>query len=247
MPAIYDSIGGSYSRYRQPDRRIARTIDAALGNAARVASVGAGTGSYEPGTRDVVAVEPSRVMIEQRPRNAAPVVQAVAERLPFREESFDAALAVLTVHHWPDPQRGLWEMRRVAPLQIVLTWDPAVVASFWLVAEYLPEIAELEANLPTVDAIADELNVLDVRTIPVPWDCTDGFLGAYWRRPRHYLDPGARSAISSLSLMDPRKVSSAMRELERDLEEGSWQARHADIAALPQLDLGYRLVIATSR
>jgi SAM-dependent methyltransferase len=247
VPALYDSIGNTYARYRQPDRRIARTIDDALGAATRVASVGAGAGSYEPRTRHVVGVEPSRVMIEQRPRAAAPVVQGVAERLPFRDETFDAALAVLTVHHWPDPQRGLWEMQRVAPVQVVLTWDPAITAQFWLVAEYLPQLAEFEVGLPTVDAIAAELNVIDVRTISVPWDCSDGFLGAYWRRPHHYLDPDARAAISSLALMPQASVSAAMRDLERDLADGSWQARHADLATRADLDLGYRLIIATSR
>jgi SAM-dependent methyltransferase len=247
MTAIYDRIGSTYARYRQPDPRIAAAIDTALADTMNVANVGAGTGSYEPHGRGVIGLEPSRVMIEQRPRDAAPVIQGVAERLPFRDASFDAALAILTVHHWPDAQRGLYEMQRVAPKQVVLTWDPAVAARFWLVADYLPQIAQHEADLPTVDMIARELRTTDVRTVNVPWDCSDGFLGGYWRRPEQYLDPDARVAISSLALMDDRIIADAMRKLARDLEDGSWHRRHADLLSLDELDLGYRLVVATLR
>ena len=247
MTAIYDSIGSSYSRYRQPDRRIEGAIGRALGGAARVANIGAGTGSYEHHGRDVVAVEPSRTMIAQRARTSAPVVQAIAECLPFGDAAFDAALAVLTVHHWSDARRGLWEMRRIAPVQVVLTWDPAVAAKFWLIEEYLPSLAEFEQGLPTLAAICGELPVHDVQPVPVPWDCTDGFLGAYWRRPGRYLDPAARGAISGLSLIDAHTVGAAMRELEGDIADGSWADRHRVLADLSELDLGYRLIIAVDR
>src|SRR5262245_61866588 len=144
MAALYDTIGSTYGRYRIPDPRIAAAIEDGLGEAARVVNVGAGAGSYEPLSRSVVAVEPSRTMIDQRGTGAAPVVQSVAERLPFRDAAFDAALAVLTVHHWPDPSRGLRELQRVAPKQAVLTWDADVTSQFWLITDYLPQLVDLE-------------------------------------------------------------------------------------------------------
>jgi SAM-dependent methyltransferase len=242
--ALYDSIGTTYAAYRRPDPRFERAIDAALGQARSVACVGSGTGSYEPVDRAVVAVEPSLTMISQRSPFAAPVVQAVGEHLPFNDSAFDASLAVLTVHHWPDPLRGLEEMARIAPVQVVLTWDPALFAEYWLVEEYLPEIAQHESGLATLDTVRSGLNVVDVRPLPVPWDCTDGFAGAYWRRPERYLDPAARAAISGLSLVDQTAVASAMRRLETDLADGTWHVRHGDLANVDELDLGYRLAIA---
>jgi SAM-dependent methyltransferase len=244
MSALYDQIGTTYARYRRPDARIAAAIDAALEGCVRVVSIGSGTGAYEPRTRGPVAVEPSRTMIGQGSEDAAPVVQGVAERLPFGGDSFDAALAVLAVHHWPDTQRGLAEMRRVASKQVVLTWDPAIFGRYWFVPDYLPEIAAHEAPLATLDAVCAGLNVIIVQTVPVPWDCTDGFMGAYWRRPERYLDSDARAAISSLSLFDQNIVISAMQRLEADLADGTWKARNADLADRMELDLGYRLVVA---
>jgi SAM-dependent methyltransferase len=244
MTAIYDTIGKTYARYRRPDARIAQTIHDALGDARFVVSVGAGSGSYEPTDRSVVAVEPSRVMIQQRGREGAPVVQSVAEHLPFANATFDAALAVLTVHHWPDAPAGLADLQRVARRQVVVTWDPEVGDRFWMREEYLPVINEREAALPTLDAICAALDVRAVVPLPVPWDCTDGFFGAYWRRPEMYLDPAVRSAISALSLLDQETVDRAMAQLSRDLADGTWHNRHADLVALEELDLGYRLVIA---
>jgi SAM-dependent methyltransferase len=242
--ALYDTIGRTYARFRRPDPRIMRAISDALGVARTVVSVGAGTGSYEPGDRRTVAVEPSRVMIAQRSAGSAPVAQAVAERLPFHDESFDAALAVLTVHHWPDARAGFTEMQRVARRQVVLTWDPVVGDQFWMRLEYVPIINEREASLTTLDAICAALNVSAVVPVPVPWDCTDGFFGAYWRRPEMYLDRDARAAISALSLLDDAYVARAIEQLSSDLADGTWQARHAGLLALEELDLGYRLVIA---
>jgi len=242
--ALYDSIGTTYAAYRRPDPRFGRAIAAALGSARSVACIGSGTGSYEPAECTVIGVEPSLTMIAQRASSAAPVVQAVAEHLPFDDGAFDASLAVLTVHHWSDPLGGLAEMTRIASAQIVLTWEPKVSGEFWLVAEYLPEIAQREAKLATLDTVRIGLNVVDVRPLPVPWDCTDGFLGAYWRRPECYLDPAARSAISGLSLLDQDIVAQAMRRLASDIADGTWLARHGDLAGLGEVDLGYRLAIA---
>jgi hypothetical protein len=244
MPTLYDQIGTTYSRYRRPDRRIVDAIAAALDGARTIVNVGSGTGSYEPRAPGVVAVEPSRTMIRQRSPGPAPVVQGVAEHLPFADRSFDTALAVLTTQHWADPAGGLAEMGRTAPRQVVLTWDPTIFARFWLVADYLPELAERERGLATLDAACAGLDVREVRAVPVPWDCTDGFCGAYWRRPRHYLDPGARAAISGIALLDQGAVDRAMGHLASDLDDGTWDTRYASLAGLDELDLGYRLVIA---
>ena len=243
-PQRYDSLGRGYARFRRPDPRIAAAIEDALGDARTIVDVGSGTGSYEPRGGRVVAVEPSRTMIDQRRPDAAPAVQGVAERLPFLDGSFDAALAVLTTHHWPDHRAGLGEMARVSPRQVVLTWDARIFSRYWLVADYLPEIAVHEAGLATLDAVTDALLVSEVRAVPVPADCTDGFAGAYWRRPDRYLDPDARAAISSFAQCDPLAVTRAMDRLEADLASGRWASRHGGLADRDALDLGYRLVVA---
>jgi SAM-dependent methyltransferase len=242
--ALYDRIGASYVAYRRPDPRIAALIDRAVGTARSVVDVGSGAGSYEPPARSVAAVEPSWTMIRQRRPDAAPVVRAVAERLPFREAAFDVALAVLTIHHWTDADGGLLELARVARRQVVLTWDPAVWSRFWLVADYLPEIVEAEAAMATVGDVRRVLDVSDAGIVPIPWDCTDGFCGAYWRRPERYLDPDARAAISGLARCAPDVVAHAMERLRDDLASGRWTARHGALLGRIDVDLGYRLLVA---
>jgi hypothetical protein len=221
-------------------------MDRALAAARTVLNVGAGAGSYEPSDRRVTAVEPSTVMIEQRPPDAAPVVRAYAEALPFRDRSFDAGMAILTVHHWSDAEAGLAELWRTSDRQIVLTWDPAAIARFWLVAEYLPQIADAESKLVTLDPIAGHLTRLGAQVtitpVPVPADCTDGFFAAYWRRPHSYLDPRIRAAISALATLDQRHVEQAMDRLAADLAAGRWQDRHPDLLGADTLDVGYRLI-----
>jgi SAM-dependent methyltransferase len=248
----YAVLGVCYAASRQPDPRIAAMIRAALGGARTVVNVGAGTGSYEPGDVRLTAVEPSGVMVGQRPPRAAPAVRAVAEQLPFPDNAFDAALAVLTVHHWRSPSAGLAELRRVAPTQVVLTWDPEITSRFWLLTDYLPQIPALERGLACLDAVCAGLRTagpgasggteVSVQPVLVPADCTDGFLGAYWRRPEAYLRPEVRAAISSLSLIDQDEVGAAMRMLGADLASGRWHDRHADLLSRTELDLGYRLV-----
>ena len=245
MPALYDRIGTTYWRYRQPDPHIAKLIDDAIGDVASVVSIGSGTGSYEPSGRRTVAVEPSRVMIDQRPPGIAPVVQAVAEHLPVASDSFDVALAVLTVHHWSDHVAGLREMRRVASKQVVLTWDDSGWDSFWLVADYLPEWPKTEASVASYYAIIEELDVDEVKAVPVPRNCMDGFGGAYWRRPEMYLDPNARAAISGLARCDPVVLDKAMARLSSDIADGTWKAKYGHLLKLDEIDLGYRLVVAS--
>ena len=240
--ARYDTIGLDYARLRKPDPRIAAAIEAALGNGRTVLNVGAGAGSYEPAGREVVALEPSVEMIRQRPPAAAPAVQGRAEALPFGDKSFDAAMAVLTVHHWADQARGLAEMRRVTrgPV-VILTFDPAF-RGFWL-AEYIPELVALdEAQMPRIDAYERWLGAAAISPVPIPHDCTDGFLAAYWRRPAAYLDPRVRAAISSFWALGD--VTPALARLERDLASGAWAERYRHLRDLQALDCGYRLVVA---
>ena len=241
---LYDRIGVGYAAYRRPDPRIAGRIDAALGSARTVVNVGAGTGSYEPAERTVVAVEPSAEMVRQRAASAAPAVRGAAERLPLRDRCVDAALAVLTIHHWADWRRGLAEMRRVARDRVViLTWDPAR-QEFWLLREYFPEIAAADREIfPTPADIERVLGTIDVQPVPVPADCSDGFLGAYWRRPAMYLDAGARGAMSGFAKL--RDVDAKLARLRADLADGTWTARHGELLALPEIDLGYRLIVSS--
>ena len=242
MHARYDEIGAGYARMRRPDPRIGGLIHDALGPGKAVLNVGAGTGSYEPNDRAVTAVEPSLEMIRARPRGRAPVVQASAEALPFGDDSFDASMAVLTIHHWADKARGLREMRRVTrgPI-VILTFDP--VARPWP-TDYFPELAALdEGQMPTMADYAQWLGDLETRPVPVPHDCRDGFLYAYWRRPAAYLDPSVRSGSSSFwALGDLEK---GLLSLERDLATGEWERRYGHLLDLDAYDAGYRLIVAT--
>jgi SAM-dependent methyltransferase len=243
----YDQTGVSYSQTRRPDPRIAAVIGRALAGVASVANIGAGTGSYEP-SQTVVAVEPSRVMISQRGRGSAPAVQAAAEALPLRTDAVEAALAVLTVHHWSDIAAGVSEMLRVARRRvIILTWDHDVIQYFWLLRDYVPAAAETDARLavPINDLISllgrDTVSIV---TLPVPHDCVDGFGGAYWRRPHAYLDGVVQRGMSLFSLTPKDQVEEGLTRLRLDLSTGEWQRRHADLLDKPELDLGYRLLIA---
>jgi SAM-dependent methyltransferase len=245
MKATYDKIGTGYSATRRPDPRIATRITEALGSAASVVNIGAGTGSYECRDRMVYAVEPSQTMIRQRSKDSAPVVQGTAESLPFGDGAFDAALAVLTVHHWTDPMQGLAEVRRVARRVVVFTWDQDVWESFWLIREYLPSIANIDRRraLAVRDLVA-ALGGGQVVSVPIPHDCSDGFHGAFWRRPEAYLDPKVRAGISTYALISFAERNAGLRQLAADLESGAWADRNSNLLQLDEIDLGYRLIIA---
>jgi SAM-dependent methyltransferase len=241
MNAKYDAIGKNYAELRKPDPRIARIIEDALGTAAEtVLNVGAGTGSYEPAGRSVTAVEPSREMIGKRGPAAALAIQASADDLPFDDKSFDAAMAILTIHHWPDREAGLREMRRVTRGRIVLlTFDPSHRP--WL-TDYLPELAALdEAQMPGMPDYRRWLGQVQITPVPVPHDCSDGFLYAYWRRPAAYLDPFIRSGSSSFWSID---ADAGLERLGRDLATGEWERRYGELLTLDEYDAGYRLVVA---
>jgi len=244
----YDRIGTSYTRTRRTDPRIAAQINGALGDARRVVNIGAGTGSYEPADRDVVAVEPSPTMIAQRAADAAPVVRAFAESLPFRSDSFDAALAIFTVHHWRDTNRGLEELARVARRQVILSYDAIVEDGFWLVEDYFPEIAALDDGnrAYTSRAIAGVLAVRAIEPVLVPSDCIDGFAACYWNRPEAYVDPDVQAGISGIARLDPAVRERGTERLRADLASGAWDTRHGHLRALTELDVGYRLVLAGS-
>jgi SAM-dependent methyltransferase len=243
---LYDTIGATYTVTRRTEPRLAAQVWAALGDARTVLNVGAGTGSYEPSGRDVTAVEPSAVMRAQRPAGAAPCVAATAERLPFEDQSFDAAMAFATIHHWPDPIAGLREMRRVARRVVVFTHETTGAGwhrRFWLTRDYLPEVAELIAGRPSLTELARSIGA---RTEPVliPWDCVDGFFEAYWRRPEAYLDEKVRRGTSVWTGIGPDAEQRAVRSLRDDLASGRWAERNRDLLDLEAAELGLRLLIA---
>jgi SAM-dependent methyltransferase len=242
---IYDDIGGSYRATRRPDPRIAAQIHSALAVKGTVLNVGAGAGSYEP-PQTIVAIEPSMVMIAQRTPGSAPCVRAAAEALPLRDKCADAAMAILTVHHWDDVAAGIAQLRRVTRCRIViLTWDQLVLENFWLLSEYLPEAAAISRALAVpIDRLVELLGGADVQSVPVFHDCTDGFGAAYWRRPEAYLDPTVRAGISMLAQPGDGALADGLGRLAADLRSGQWQERHADLLELEYLDAGYRLLVS---
>ena len=243
---LYDTIGGAYTATRCTEPRIAAQIWDALGDAQTVLNVGAGTGSYEPVDRDVTAVEPSAVMRAQRPVGAAPCVAAAAESLPFEDQSFDAAMAVSTVHHWQDPIAGLRELRRVARRVVVLTFDtdePGWPDRFWLTRDYLPEFTGVLEGFPSLAGMADAIGAR-TESVPIPWDCTDGLFEAYWRRPGAYLEDHVRRAMSVWTKVGPEAEQRAVRSLGDDLASGRWAERNGDLADLDAADFGLRLLVA---
>ncbi len=240
MNALYDTIGLNYANLRKPDTRIAQRIETALGDAKTVLNVGAGAGSYEPADRQITAIEPSTEMIRQRFASNATVIQANAEDLPCGDQSFDASMAVLTIHHWSDQEKGVLEMRRVSRDKVVfLTYDPSF-RGFWL-ADYFPALVTLdEGQMPQIADYEKWLGSVEVSPVPIPHDCTDGFLAGYWRRPAAYLDERVRGAMSSFWALGD--LSEGLGKLEMDLRSGAWEQRYSDLLTLEELDCGYRLV-----
>ena len=244
----YERIGHGYATTRHEDPRIAALIHRALGDAETVVNVGAGTGSYEPRDRHVIAIEPSDVMAAQRPPELAPAIRATAGVLPLRDHSVDAAMAILTVHHWDaEQQRGVRELRRVARDRVViLTFDPEVSGRMWLVADYLPELAELDRRIfPAIERLAQWLGPgARAETVEVAADTPDWTLASFWAHPERVLDPSARASTSGFARMDPSVVERVVSRLAADLESGAWDARHAGLRELDAYDAGLRLVIA---
>jgi SAM-dependent methyltransferase len=246
---VYDRIGGGYTGGRREEPRIAARLARALGNADSVVNVGAGTGSYEPGDRRVVAVEPSPVMAAQRPAGTAPCVRAAAEALPFGDDAFGAAMAVLSIHHWMDPERGLAEMRRVSRGPVVLFGgsERALNTSWWL-HDYFPATRRLVSGRTVpAERIAGTLGRVTVVPVPIPADCVDGFEAAYWRRPAAILDPAVWRACSALALISDAEREAGLARLSGDLVSGEWHRKYGYLLELDELDLGYRVIVAGPR
>jgi SAM-dependent methyltransferase len=246
----YDASRAAYTATRRTDPHIAAAIERALGDARTVVNVGAGAGSYESPDREVTAVEPSATMRGQRPADAAEAIDARAEALPFKDASFDAATAILTLHHWDDALRGLRELRRVARgPAVVLTFDPAAADSLWLVRDYLPELAAIdEARFPTLEETVAALDgEVTVERVPIPHDCRDGFLGAFWRRPERYLEPAVQPGISTFGELEPAVLERGLEQLRTDVESGAWRRRYGGLLALDELDIGYRLLVSVKK
>jgi len=247
--ADYSRIGAGYARYRRPDPRIAARIADALGDARSVLNVGAGAGSYEPLDRVVTAVEPSATMREQRPAHLVAALDARAEALPFADDAFDASMATFTVHQWSNLEAGLAEMRRVTrgPV-VVLSCDPEALDRFWL-AEYAPLVIATEARrYPALDRIRAGLGgSVEVREVPIPFDCTDGFGEAYFGRPELLLDEGARRANSAWSFVPPDVAGEYVGRLERDLASGAWDARWGGLRTQSTFDGSLRLLVSGGR
>jgi SAM-dependent methyltransferase len=243
--STYDRIGVGYRGTRGTDPILASRIWAALGDARTVLNVGAGTGSYEPPDRWVLAVEPSRVMMAQRATDTAPVIRATAEDLPLADQTVDAAMAILTVHHWPNVEAGLRELTRVARDRIVIvTVDVQVIAQQWIVRDYLPELLGQHAGFPAIDRLCELLGDARSEVLPVPRECEDGFMAAWWARPEAYLDPAIRAATSTWHDLPEPAVDRALTRLREDLDNGDWQRRYSSILAKDELDVGLRLITA---
>ncbi|HEV7207295.1 MAG TPA: methyltransferase domain-containing protein [Mycobacteriales bacterium] len=242
---LYDTLGTAYTVTRRTEPRIAARIWAALGDARTVLNVGAGTGSYEPPDRCVLAVEPSALMRSQRGHDAAPCLAGFAENLPFDDQSFDAAMAVCTVHHWQDPIAGLREMRRVARRVVVFLFDTSDPGRFWLTRDYLPEFADLRAVkiLASPTKLAGAIDA-GMEPVPIPWDCADGLFEAFWRRPEAYLDESVRRGMSVWASVGPAVERRAVQSLGDDLASGRWTERNRDLVDLDAAELGARLLIA---
>ena len=244
----YETHGRTYARHRRPDPRIAARIHAALADARNVINVGAGTGSYEPNDRWVLAVEPSATMRAQRPTDAAPAIAARAEALPFDDDAVDAAMACVTIHHWDPPEAGLAELRRVARGPVVIfTFDLERLPTWQ--QEFLAEALIIERpRFPAIDDIATALGGRTrVERIPTPGDCIDGFFEAFWRRPEALLDPAVRGAQSMWTMLEPGVEDRIVARLATALRTGAWDAEHGHLRQQQSYDGALRLVISEAR
>ncbi len=244
--ATYDRIGVGYGTHRRGDARIAARIAAALGDARTVVNVGAGTGSYEPGDREVTAVEPSVEMISQRPPGSARVVQASAESLPFADDSFDAAMGVLTAHHWADLRAGLDEMQRVARLRIAMVaFDPEALEELWITADYFPAMLELKRPSGAGSReLAALLPATRTSPLPVPRDCEDHFFAALWARPELLFDDDMVKPMWVWQGIPEEARQAGRKRLAADLESGDWDRRYGHLLRQSELDVGLRLVVS---
>jgi SAM-dependent methyltransferase len=236
-----------FSRHRQTDPRIAAIVHAALGPCHTVLNVGAGAGSYEPSDRYVLAIEPSVTMRAQRPAHLAPAIIGTAESLPLDDKTFDASMAMVTTHHWSDPQKGLLEMRRVTRRRIlILTFDPDALDCFWNI-DYFPNVVATERRrYLTIDRIITILDAsCEVQPVPIPLDCTDGFQEAFYGRPEAFLDPEVRRAQSAWGFLTEAQQEAELRQLRADLASGAWDRKQGQLRTQPSFVGALRLIAAT--
>jgi SAM-dependent methyltransferase len=243
----YDQLGQKYSGYRQTDPRIAEYVTKALGGAKTILNVGAGAGSYEPSDKYIVAVEPSIVMRSQRSKNGkVPAINAKADNLPFDDNAFDASMAMVTIHHWPDMNKGLKELRRVTKGQVVImTFDPNELDNFWNV-NYFPELIEVEkARYPTIDFIVKSLGgTCEVIPVPIPLDCVDGFQEAFYGRPEAFLEKEVRLSQSAWGFLPEGVEAKLVQSLKADLESGEWDRKYGHFRSQPTFTCALRLIIS---
>lgn len=246
MNTLYDEIGANYSVSRCTDPKIMKQLYSELRGATRIVNIGAGTGSYEPEDVELVAVEPSSEMISQRKPVSHRVVQAFAEKLPFRDSSFSHAMTVLSMHHWENRDRAFSEINRVATEKFVaITWDPNS-DPFWLTRDYFPEFYDLDKrNFPQLKELDKHFDEVEMSPLQIPHDCKDGFLAAFWKRPKAYLDSKVRRSISSFSKIDD--ASKGLRKLEDELVSGLWAENNRAILNFSSIDAGYRIISAKVR
>ena len=245
----YDEIGRGYARGRRPDDRLRAAILDALGESVTVLNVGAGTGNYEPADRRTVALEPSAVMIAQREPGSGPAVRGVAEALPFADRSFDAALALSTLHHWSDLAAGLTEMARVAARRVVYFSEPSLPGMFWLADDYFPPILSMSINnaAPSTERVVELLGGdCEIHLFEVPRDFAEASAGAFWARPEAYCDPAIQATMSMFALLEPSVVETGVARLRADLASGAWDRRYGHLRQRDRLDLGYRIVVSNA-
>jgi hypothetical protein len=251
MSAIYDRIGVGYTAHRRPDPRIQALIDDALGDAVTVLNVGAGTGSYEPTDRQLIALERSMVMIEARAADAAPVVQGRSEALPFPDDSFDVGMALMTTHHWDDWRAGIAELQRVSERQVLYVIEPGNHNGFWLIDDYFPTVLELPSvQSAPVAEIADAVVAgagpgftVDTIEVPIPHDFEDAVLWANWRRPEAYLDPSVLQCNSATAQLAPDVLEAGRSRLAAELESGTWHEKYGWLLEQDEVDAGFRLLV----
>lgn len=245
--ARYDDIGKGYAQTRREDPRVREAVHAALGDARTVVNVGAGAGSYEPHDRHVIAIEPSDVMAAQRPPERVPAIRASAGNLPLRDDSVDAAMAIITIHHWDaELEDGIGELRRVARGPVVIvTYDPRISGDMWLMRDYLPEVAALDSDIfPLPEDVDGWLGGhCDISALPIARDTPDWHLGSFWAHPERVLDPAARAATSGFARMPDAVIERVVGAVQRDLESGAWDERHGEVRELDEYDVGMRLIV----
>jgi len=243
----YDQFGQTYSGHRATDPRISEQVFKALEGATTILNVGAGAGSYEPLDKYVVAVEPSAEMRKQRLLNGkTPAIDATAESLPFDDNSFDASMAMVTVHHWPDMEKGLRELKRVSKKKVVImTFDPDGLDDFWN-AHYFPELVAVEKQrFPKNDLVINALGGhCDIVPVPIPIDCVDGFQEAFYGRPEAFLSKEVRLNQSAWGFLPAGTEEQIVQRLADDLTSGEWDRKYGEHRSMPTFTGALKLIVA---